>query len=68
MLPLGSIFNDAATFTGFLAGAIAVGGFLGHARPVLQRRDEVAIRVATVIGGLIGLGAAVVAALGFAVS
>ena len=67
MLPLGSIVNDVTALTGFLAGAIAVGGFLGHVRPVLQRRDEMAIRVATAIGGLIGLGAAAVAALGLVI-
>jgi hypothetical protein len=50
--------------TGFIAGAIAIGGFLGHARPVLKRRDEMAIRVATVLGGLFGLGRAIAAAIG----
>jgi len=58
VLPLGTIINDGATLVGFMAGAIAVGGFLAHTRPVLQRHDEQAIRVATVIGGLIGLGLA----------
>ena len=58
MLPVGSIIEDGATLTALLAGAMAVGGFLAHARPVLQRRDEVDIRIATVIGGLIGFGVA----------
>jgi hypothetical protein len=63
VLPVGSIIEDGATLTGLLAGAMAVGGFLAHARPVLQRRDEVNIRIATVIGGLIGFGIASIAML-----
>lgn len=59
MLLLGSIIEDGATLTGFMAGAIAVGGFLGHARPVLQRKGEMDIKVGTVVGGLIGLVVAV---------
>ncbi len=64
MLPLGSIINDAATLTGFMAGAIAVGGFLGHARPVLQRKGEMDIKIGTVVGGLIGLVVAVLMSAG----
>lgn len=56
VLPLGSMINDGAALIGFMAGAIAVGGFLAHTRPVPQKRGEQEIRVATVIGGLIGLG------------
>jgi hypothetical protein len=41
-----------------MAGAIAVGGFLAHTRPVLKKRGEQEIRIATVLGGLIGPGLA----------
>jgi hypothetical protein len=58
VVPLGSIINDGAALVGFMAGAIAVGGFLAHTRPALQGREEQEIRVATVIGGLVGLGLA----------
>lgn len=68
MLPVGSIIDDGATLTGFMAGAIAVGGFLGHARPVLQRRGEMDIKVGTVVGGLIGLVAVVLMSLGLEMS
>jgi hypothetical protein len=60
MFPLGSIVEDGATATGFMAAAIAVGGFLGHAGPVLWRRGEAAIRFGTVVGGLGGLAIAAV--------
>jgi hypothetical protein len=49
------MISEGASLTGFIAGAIAIGGFLGHARPVLQRRDEAEIKVGTVVGGLIAL-------------
>ena len=65
MLPVGSIVDAGASLTGFMAGALAVGGFLGHARPVLQRRGETEVKVGTVIGGLIGLVVAVLITLGF---
>jgi glycerol-3-phosphate acyltransferase PlsY len=55
VLPLGSIIDEGAAVTGFMAAAIAVGGFLGHAWPVIRHQDEAAIRVATVVGGLYGL-------------
>jgi hypothetical protein len=63
MLPLGSMISDGAILVGFLAGVIAVGGFLAHARPVLRKRDEQEIRIATVIGGLVGLALASIASL-----
>lgn len=59
MLPLGSIIEDGATATGFMAAAIAVGGFLGHAGPVLWRQGEPAIRIGTVYGGLCGFVVAI---------
>jgi hypothetical protein len=58
VLPVGSIISDGAALVGFVAGAIAVGGFLAHTRPVLQKRGGQEIRVATVVGGLVGLGLA----------
>jgi len=67
MLPVGSIIDDAATLTGFMAGAIAVGGFLGHARPVLHRKGEMDIKVGTVVGGLIGLVVAALMSVGLEV-
>jgi hypothetical protein len=63
VLPVGSIVSDASSVTGFMAGAIAIGGFLGHARPVLQRRREAEVRVGTVVGGLFGLVAATLVSL-----
>jgi hypothetical protein len=33
MMVSASLFNDAATGVGFMAGSIAVGGFLAHAQP-----------------------------------
>jgi hypothetical protein len=38
---------------------IAIGGFLAHARPVLDADDEERIRQATIKGGLVGLCAGV---------
>jgi len=58
VLPFGSVIEDGATATGFMAAAIAVGGFLGHVGPVLWHRGEAAIRVGTVLGGLCGLAIA----------
>jgi hypothetical protein len=55
MLAVVSFVSDLATGTGLLAGVIAIGGFLAHARPVLSGAPEPEIREATVRGGLIGL-------------
>jgi hypothetical protein len=54
-----SIVNDAGTYVGLMAGAIAVGGFLAHASPVLSGANEHRVRSRTVIGGLGGLTLAV---------
>jgi hypothetical protein len=61
MFPAASIASDFGTAVGVLAGAIAVGGFLSHARPALECAGERKIQQATVTGGLIsaGVGAAV---------
>jgi glucokinase len=53
-----SILNDAPADAGFMAASIAIGGFLAHAQPVLSGRSERAVKIATVLGGLSGLGIA----------
>jgi len=58
VLPAGSILSDAASGVGFVAAAIAVCGFMGQVGPALMRKEDQAVRAATVIGGLIGLAAA----------
>jgi hypothetical protein len=50
--------SQSATIVGLLAGSIAVGGFLGHARPSLASEPDTELRRATTTGGLIGLGVA----------
>jgi hypothetical protein len=60
MLVVGTIASEVATFVGLMAGAIAVGGFLGHAGPTLSGGTEDELREATVIGGLWGLAGACV--------
>jgi hypothetical protein len=47
--------NQSATVVGLMAGGIAVGGFLGHARPSLSGDSEMKLRRATTRGGLAGL-------------
>jgi hypothetical protein len=42
---------------------IAVCGFLGQAGPALTRKDDQAVRAATVVGGLFGLAVAVAIAI-----
>ena len=59
MLLLGSIIVDATTEVGLVAGMIAVGGFLGHVVPTFQGKGEHDIRLATVRGGLYGIGAVI---------
>lgn len=54
MVPVGSIVGDGAAGVGVVAGMVAICGFLTHAGPVLQRRDEAEIRIATVVGGIAG--------------
>jgi uncharacterized membrane protein YccC len=54
----GSIASSAATDAGLLAASIAVFGFVAHARPALSGAPETRLRWATVIGGLIGFGLA----------
>lgn len=58
MVPVGSIVGDGAAGVGLVAGMIAIGGFLAHAKPVFKRDEESEIRIATVMGGLGGLAIA----------
>jgi len=50
-----TLMSSAVTALGLTAAAIAVGGFLAHARPALAGDDEKRIREATVVGGLGGI-------------
>ncbi|HET9197195.1 MAG TPA: hypothetical protein VFN92_02930 [Solirubrobacterales bacterium] len=50
--------NDAAASAGFVGASIAICGFLGQIKPALAREEDPAVRSATVIGGMIGLGVA----------
>lgn len=50
-----SIVIQFATATGFLAAAIAVGGFVAHARPAIAGERDLELRRLTAIGGLWGL-------------
>jgi hypothetical protein len=55
-LPLaGLILERSALATGFLAAAIAVGGFVTRAQAALRSPDEPELQRATVVGGLTGL-------------
>lgn len=53
----GTFLGQLATIVGLMAGGIAVGGFLGHARPSLLGESELKLRRGTTVGGLVGLGA-----------
>lgn len=58
MLPIGSIVSDVTSGAGLMAASIAVFGFLWQAPAALARKDDQAVRVATVAGGLFGLAIA----------
>jgi hypothetical protein len=60
MVPVGSIVSDSASFAGFTAAMIAICGFIGQAKPALSRQDDKEVRAAAVVGGLVGLVAAIV--------
>ena len=56
ILPIaGEVLDQSALVTGFLAAAIAVGGFIGHSQEVLGRRSAERLQKATAMGGLYGL-------------
>jgi hypothetical protein len=54
-----TLLDQSATATGFIAAAIAVGGFLAQAVPTIVARDEKRLRRLTVAGGLWGIVGAV---------
>lgn len=56
---VGALVGQMATIVGLMAGGIAVGGFIGHARPSLLGKPELELRQMTTIGGLAGLALAV---------
>lgn len=58
MFVIGSLVSSIATGAGLAAAAIAVSGFLFHAAPALSGAPEERLRWATVVGGLIGAGCA----------
>jgi hypothetical protein len=58
VLPAGSIISDVATGFGLAAVMIAVCGFIGQVPAALKREDDQTVRVVTVVGGLAGLGLA----------
>jgi hypothetical protein len=58
MLVVGSIANSAASGFGMTAAAIAVFGFVAHIKPALSGAGEKELREATLMGGMVGLGAA----------
>lgn len=59
MFGSGSILDQFAALSAFLATAVALGGFLGHALPALRGGGEQRIREATARGGLYGIGGGV---------
>jgi hypothetical protein len=56
---LATLMSDSATGFGLTAAAIAVCGFVAHARPAFSGADEERLRRATTAGGVFGLGVAV---------
>ena len=56
---LATLMSDSATGAGLMAAAIAVCGFVAHARPALSVADEKRLRRATTAGGVFGIGVAV---------
>ena len=57
------LLERSAVAVGLMAASIAVGGFIARAYTVLREDEEAAIRRATIVGGLIGLTAAVLVIL-----
>lgn len=56
MLPIaGALLEGSAVAVGFIAGAIAVGGFIGRAQAMLRCQREKRVEYATIVGGLHGL-------------
>jgi hypothetical protein len=57
----GAFIGQLATVVGMMAGGIAVGGFLGQARPSLLGEPDAELRRATTVGGLFGFTGAILA-------
>jgi hypothetical protein len=53
VLVTASIASNLGTVVGLVAGLIAIGGFLGHAGPVLSGAPDRRVQRATVTGGSI---------------
>jgi uncharacterized membrane protein len=60
---VGSIISVAATGFGLAAVMIAVCGFIGQVPAALKREDDQTVRAVTVVGGLVGLGLALLVTL-----
>ena len=58
MVSVGLIVSDVTGGAGLMAASIAVCGFLLQAPTALARKDDHAVRVATVLGGLVGFAIA----------
>jgi hypothetical protein len=66
--PIAGEFLDlSALGAGFLAAAIAIGGFIGHTQAVLGSASESELQRATAIGGLCGLLIGVTIVIGDAI-
>ena len=63
MLVIGSLVSTASSGTGLAATAIAVSGFLLHSVPALSGASDGELRRATVVGGLVGFGGALLVIL-----
>jgi hypothetical protein len=61
ILPLaGVLLAHSAVATGFLAAAIAVGGFIARARAILRAASETELQHSTTMGGICGLSFALI--------
>jgi hypothetical protein len=56
----GVILDRSAVAIGFLAAAIAVGGFIAHAQEALRSGSEADVQKATIVGGLWGFATGLV--------
>jgi hypothetical protein len=56
----GVVLEHSALATGFLAAAIAVGGFIARARAFLAAVPEAELQRSTTVGGICGLAFALI--------
>jgi hypothetical protein len=56
----GVVLEHSALATGFLAAAIAVGGFIARAQAILGVEPEAELQRSTTVGGLCGLSFALI--------